>query len=319
MSTTTTEPQQHAELRRVDPPPQLKSSRHEWRRRLPLLPALVFTIALTQVPFVVTIFVSFMDWNANFPDEIGFAGINNYIEVFTDPALRNAVINSFVLTVSVVVISLILGLAIATLLNQRFRGRAVVRTMMIAPFLIVPIAAALLWKHLLYNPTYGLINGTITWIGDVFGAETPTPSWITDAPLASIAVVLIWQWTPFMMLIVLAGLQSQPQDVLEAARVDGAGKWLIFRYITLPHTRRYLELSTLLGSIYIFQNFDAVFTLTAGAFNTANLPYTIYRTFFEAQNYGLASAMGVVTVAGTIIFVTFFLRAMTSLAEEGIR
>lgn len=295
------------------------TTRHPWRRRLPLLPALIFTIVLTQLPFVVTIVISFMNWNANYPDRIGFAGFQNYIQVFVDPNLRSAVVVSFVLTFSVVLGSLLLGLGIALLLNQRFRGRAIVRTIMITPFLIVPIAAALLWKHLLLNPTYGLINGTITWLNDTLGTNLPAPSWITEFPLWSIAVVLIWQWTPFMMLIILAGLQSQSVDVLEAARVDGAGRWKIFRYITLPHTRRYLELSTLLGSIYIFQNFDAVFTLTAGAFGTANLPYTIYRTFFEAQNYGLASAMGVVTVIGTIILVTLGLRSMTSLSEESFR
>lgn len=300
-------------------PSPTADKRRAWRRRIPLLPALIFTVVLTQLPFVVTIFVSLMNWNANYPDRIGFAWFQNYIQVFADPNLRNAVVVSFVLTFTVVLGSLALGLGIAMLLNQRFRGRAAVRTMMIAPFLLVPVAAALLWKHLILNPTYGLVNGSIRWINDTFGFDLATPSWITEFPLWAIAVVLIWQWTPFMMLIILAGLQSQPADVLEAARMDGAGKWLIFRYITLPHTRRYLELSTVLGSIYIFQNFDAVFTLTAGAFGTANLPYTIYRTFFEAQNYGLASAMGVVTVVGTIIIVTLGLRSMTSLSEESLR
>jgi sorbitol/mannitol transport system permease protein len=295
------------------------SRRTAFRRRLPLLPALIFTIALTQLPFVVTIFVSFMNWNANYPDKIGFAGVANYVQVFKDPALRSSVVTSFIITVSAVLGSLILGLGIALLLNQKFRGRAAVRTMMITPFLIVPVAAALLWKHLLYNPTYGLFNGALLWLSKVTGLPEFQPSWITDAPIVSIVVTLVWQWTPFMMLIILAGLQSQAPDVIEAARVDGAGGWKLFLNITLPHARRYLELSTLLGSIYIFQNFDAVFTLTAGAFGTSNLPYTIYRTFFQAQNYGVASAMGVVTVAGTMVFVTFFLRALTTLTEDGSR
>ena len=295
------------------------SRRTAFRRRLPLLPALIFTIALTQLPFVVTIFVSFMNWNANYPDKIGFAGVANYVQVFKDPALRSSVVTSFIITVSAVLGSLILGLGIALLLNQKFRGRAAVRTMMITPFLIVPVAAALLWKHLLYNPTYGLFNGALLWLSQVTGLPEIQPSWITEAPVVSIVVTLIWQWTPFMMLIILAGLQGQAPDVIEAARVDGAGGWKLFLYITLPHARRYLELSTLLGSIYIFQNFDAVFTITAGAFGTSNLPYTIYRTFFQAQNYGLASAMGVVTVAGTMIVVTFFLRTLTTLTEEGSR
>lgn len=291
------------------------SRRELWSRRLPLIPAFVFVFVLTQIPFLVTIVVSFMNWNANYPDEVGFAGFANYVEVFSNSALRTAVLNSAIYTVVVVLVSLVLGLGIALLLNQRFRGRAVVRTLMIAPFLIVPVAAALIWKHMMLNPDYGLINGIITWVAGVFGQPAPQPSWVTDFPHLSIEIALIWQWTPFMMLIILAGLQSQPSDVLEAAQVDGAGKWRTFTSITLPHVRRYIELAALLGSIYIIQNFDAVFTLTGGAFETANLPYTIYRTFFTAQDYGLASAMGVVTVAGTIVLVTFFLRGLTTLNE----
>ncbi|MFG6278882.1 sugar ABC transporter permease [Microbacterium sp. 5K110] len=301
------------------PAPQRPARGTGWRRRIPLLPALIFTIALTQVPFLVTLVVSLMNWNPLFPNEIGFAWFANYITVFTNPTLLSSVLASLVITVSVVLISLVLGLGIALLLNQRFAGRGIVRTMIIAPFLFVPVAAALLWKHLLLNPSYGLINGVIAWLGNLVGVQVQGPSWVTDFPIASIVVVLVWQWTPFMTLIILAGLQSQPGDVIEAARVDGAGGWRIFRYITIPHVRRYLELSTLLGSIYVFQNFDAVFTLTAGAFGTANLPYTIYRTFFQAQDYGVGSAMGVVTVAGTILIMSLFLRSLTSLSEENVR
>ena len=129
-------------------------------------------------------------------------------------------------------------------------------------------------------------------------------------------MALIWQWTPFMMLILLAGLQGRPLDVIEAARVDGANTLQIFRYITLPYMRQYIELATLLGSIYIVQNFDAVFTITSGGLGTANLPYTIYQTFFTAQNYGQASAAGVVVVFGTIIIATFALRTVSSLFRE---
>jgi sorbitol/mannitol transport system permease protein len=139
-------------------------------------------------------------------------------------------------------------------------------------------------------------------------------------PLTAIVVSLVWQWTPFMMLIILAGLQSKPLDVIEAARIDGASSWQIFRFMTLPHLRQYLELGALLGSIYIVQNFDAVFTITSGGLGTANLPYTIYQTFYNAQDYGRASAAGVVVVIGTIIIATFALRTVSSLfREEGSR
>jgi len=292
-----------------------------WTRRAPLLPALIFTIILTQLPFVVTLVISFMNWNAYYPDERGFAGIDNFRRVFTDEAMRRSVWVTIVLTAVVVLVSLLLGMLVALLLDQKFRGRGVVRTMMIAPFLVVPVAAALIWKHALFNPEYGLFNGVITAVWKLFGSgNAPQPDWISNAPLISIELALIWQWTPFMMLILLAGLQSRPLDVIEAARIDGASSWQIFRYMTFPHLRQYLELGGLLGSIYVVQNFDAVFTITSGGLGTANLPYTIYQTFYNAQDYGRASAAGVVVVVGTILIATFALRTVSTLfREEGGR
>jgi sorbitol/mannitol transport system permease protein len=282
-----------------------------WVRRAPLLPALVFVIILTQLPFVATLVLSFVNWTATRPDERGFAGFGNFITVFQDPDLRSSVFFTIVLTVTVVLVSLALGLGIALLLNRNFLGRGIVRTMMIAPFLIVPIAAALLFKHALFNPEYGLFNGVLSLLGG------PQPDWITQFPRLAVEFELIWQWTPFMTLILLAGLQSRPGDILEAAAVDGAGPFQTFRNITMPHMRRYLELAGLLGSIYIVQNFDTVYTMTAGSLGTANLPYTVYQTLYSAQDYGLASAQGVIVVIGSIIIATFALRTVSSLFEEG--
>lgn len=284
-----------------------------WARRAPLLPALIFTIVVTQLPFVAAVVISFMNWNAYYPDNRGFAGFSNFATIFTDSNARSAVFVTIVLTASVVLVSLALGLGIAILLDRPFRGRGIVRTMMITPFLVVPVAAALLWKHALYNPEYGLLNGTLTWI---FGDDAPQPDWISQNPLLAIIVALVWQWTPFMMLILLAGLQSRPLDVVEAARLDGASAWQIFRHMTLPHLRRYLELSGLLGAIYVVQNFDHVFTITAGGLGTANLPYYIYETFYTAQDYGRASAAGVITVIGTLIVAMLALRTVFSIFKE---
>nr|WP_225320725.1 sugar ABC transporter permease [Streptomyces luteolifulvus] len=281
------------------------------------MPALVYMVIVTQLPFVATLVISFMNWDALRPDERGWAGFTNYKLVFTDPDMRASVITTVWLTAGVVLLSLLLGLGVALLLDHKFRGRGVVRTMLIAPFLVVPVAAALLWKHALYNPEYGLLNGTLTWIWSLFGSDSPPqPDWISDRPLTAVAVSLIWQWTPFMMLILLAGLQSRPMEIIEAARVDGANAFQIFRHLTLPHLRRYLELAALLGSIYIVQNFDAVFTITSGGLGTANLPYTIYQTFYQAHDYGRASAAGVVVVLGTIVVATFALRLVSTLLRE---
>jgi len=250
-----------------------------------------------------------------------FAGLSNYVTVFTDNRLRHAVINTIVLTASSVLASVVLGLLLAVLLDRRFPGRGVARTLLIAPFLVMPVAAALLWKHALYNPDYGLFNGVLNWIWQLFGADSgPIIEWVSNTPMTAVVAALVWQWTPFMMLILLAGLQAQPGDIIEAAKVDGANGVQTFRYLTLPHLRQYLELSVLLGSIYLVQTFDAVFTITQGGPGTAttNLPYEIYLTMFRKYEYGEAAAAGVVVVIGTIIVATFALRTISSLFREEV-
>ena len=307
--------------KRGSPPGQSRSLRRAgtWARRAPLLPALVFLIIMTQLPFVVTLVVSFVHWNALDPTNRHFAGIENYRAVAQDSQLRSSVINTIILTVAVVGVSLVLGMLIALLLDRSFRGRGIVRTLMITPFLVVPVAAALVWKHALFNPQYGLFNGLLTSVWKLFGSDNPPqPDWITNTPKIAIEGSLVWQWTPFMMLILLAGLQSRSTEAIEASRVDGASPWQAFRYITFPHMRQYLELAALLGAIYIVQTFDAVFIITSGGLNSNNLPYTIYQTFFSAHDYGQASAAGVVVVFGTIIIATFALRTVSSLFKEDV-
>ncbi|WP_236796821.1 carbohydrate ABC transporter permease [Amycolatopsis sp. GM8] len=273
-----------------------------WARRAPLLPALLFTIVVTQIPFVVTVIYSFQSWNLVRPGSAHFVGVQNYIDVFTDTQFRTALINTVVLTVVCVLIALLLGLGLALLLDRKFVGRGFVRTLLITPFLILPAAGALLWKTTMFDPTYGLLNF-------VFGGDT---DWLSEFPLGSVMTQIIWQWTPFMMLLLLAGLQSQPKDVLEAASVDGAGRWRTFASITLPHLSRYIQLSVLLGAIYIVNSFDAIFLMTQGGPGTAstNLPYYIYQRAFQGFDVGQSSAMGVVVVIMTLIVATFALRLM---------
>jgi sorbitol/mannitol transport system permease protein len=273
-----------------------------WKRRAPLLPALVFTILVTQIPFLVTVFYSLQSWNLVRPGSQHFVGLQNYIDVFTDSQFRGAMLNTVVLTVVCVLLSMLLGLGLALLLDRKFLGRGVVRTLLITPFLILPAAGALLWKTTMFDPTYGLLNV-------VFGGDT---DWLSEFPLASVMVQIIWQWTPFMMLLILAGLQAQSKEVLEAAQVDGAGRWRIFASITLPQLTRYLQLAVLLGAIYIVNSFDAIFLMTQGGPGTAstNLPYYIYQRAFQGFDVGQSSAMGVIVVILTLIVATFALRLM---------
>ncbi len=287
--------------------------RRSWARRAPLLPALVFLIVVTQLPFVATLVMSFVSWSAQ-PDAPArsFAGLQNYREVFTTPEYRSAVWTSVQMTVTVVTVSLALGLGIALLLDRKFFGRGVVRTMMIAPFLIVPIAAAVFWGNGMLQTGFGLVDGVL---GELGVKNAQNISFLTTHPKLSIEIELIWQWTPFIMLILLAGLQSRDMEVLEAASVDGANAWQTFRSITLPHMRRYLELGAVLGTIFIVQNFDSVVGMTGGQ-NSTNIPYEIYEVFYAAKDYGVASALGVVVVVGSIIVATFGLRVVSSLLAE---
>ncbi len=208
------------------------------------------------------------------------------------------------MTASAVIVAMLLGVVFALLLDRKFIGRGVVRTLIITPFLVMPAAAALVWAGPMLDPNFGLLN----WLLEPFGVNHV--AWLSTHALGSVIVVMIWQWTPFMTLIVLAGLQGQPPETLEAAKVDGAGALATFRELTLPHLRPYIELGILLGSIYLVNVFDAVRLMTNGGPGTAttNLPFYLYQQVNFAFDVGGAAAAGVVTVILTIIIATFALR-----------
>jgi sorbitol/mannitol transport system permease protein len=303
MATVTAEPQV---LRPPRPRPARASAREGWSRRLPLVPALVLTIAVTQIPFLLTIYYSLESWNLAKPASPSFVGLRNYGEVFSDPVFYSAILHTVEITFISVGIATLLGLGLALLLDRKFIGRGIVRTLLISPFLIMPTAAALLWKTTMFDPTFGIVNWVLGWFG------LGPVAFISSAPLVSVIITVVWQWTPFEMLILLAGLQGQPRDVLEAARVDGAGPWASFREVTLPHLRRYIELGVLLGSIYIVSTFDAIYMMTQGGpgTSTTNLPFYIYQRLFQGFDVGQAAALGVVTVVGTIIVATVAIRVI---------
>jgi sorbitol/mannitol transport system permease protein len=271
-----------------------------------LLPALIYVILVTQIPFVLTIFYSLQDWNLLRPEPARFTGLQNYTAVLSNPSVRIAIWNTVVLTVCAVAISVAFGIGIALLLNKEVFGKGVLRTLMIGPFLVMPTAAALMWKDTLLNPLTGLVNYVLGPIG------LGRVDWINQFPMASIVGIEVWRWTPFMMLIVLAGLQSQNQEVLEAARVDGARALQMFRYITLPFIRPFVELGALLGSLFIVQSFDVIFMTTQGGPGeaTTNLPFLLYLVAFQGFDIGKASAIGVVAVILTMIVATFALRTL---------
>ena len=283
--------------------------RNRWGRRSLILPAMIYTIVVTQIPFVITIWYSLQSWNLLRPGSREFVGLENYGKVFTDAGFRNAVVNTVVFTASAVLFSLVVSLVLAILLDQRFRGQAVVQTLLISPFLVMPIARALLWKTTMLNPVFGIVNFVLKPFG------VGTLDWASRFPMPTIIMVAVWQWTPFMMIILLSGLQSQSTDILEAARVDGAGPWQIFRRLTLPHLRTFLELCVLLGSIFIVQTFDSIFIITQGGPGqaTTNLPYFLYLQAFRRFEIGQAAALAIVTTIGTIVIATIALRVLSNL------
>ena len=278
--------------------------RQGWVRRAPLLPALIFTIIVTQLPFLLTLWYSLESWSLVRPGSQHFVGFANYVDVFQDSQFWTTALNTVVMTVGTVLIAMVIGVGLALLLDRKFIGRGIVRTLLITPFLVMPVASALVWKTVMLDPTYGIVNFLLRPFG--IGHF----DWLSKLPLGSVMIDMIWQWTPFMMLLVLAGLQSQPKDILEAASTDGARPLAIFRELTLPHLRRYIELGIVLGAIYIVNEFDAIYMMTQGGpgISSANLPFYIYQRAFLGFQVGQAAAMGVVVVIMTIVVATFALR-----------
>jgi len=283
------------------------------RQRLPL-PAIIFMIIVTQLPLVVTLAYSLERWNLLRPDRRKFLGLENYPDVLSKPDFFTIIANTLVITLSVVLITLVLGTLLALLLNRNFAGKGIVRTMLITPFLIMPTVSAVLWKNVLFNPAFGLLAAVAAMLG------LPRPDMLQDLPMASVIIVIVWQWTPFMMLILLAGLQSLAHEQVEACQIDGGGPVSLFRYVMLPHLQRYIELAVLMEILFILSVFGVIFVLTSGGpgIQTTNLSYGIYQEAFQRWDIGEASAMGVYAIILANIVVLVFVRVLRRGQAEGV-
>ena len=291
--------------------PKRIERRKAWIRRRPLLPALIFTIVLTQIPFLMNIWYSLTEWKITPPTPRTFVGVENYLNLFSNTFFQSAVWVTAVMTIGGVGLSVLLGLGIALLLDRDFFGQGLVRTLLITPFLIMPVVAGLVWKTQMFHGLYGVVN----WVLNALGFESI--EFVSRYPLASIVTVLVWQWTPFMMLILLAGLQGQPTDILEAAQVDGASAWASFRHITFPGLRPYMELGALLGGIYLIQVFDQVEVITGGGPGSTNVPYFVYqRSIGGGWDFGAAAAYSNIVVLASIILATLGLRLLSGLLPK---
>lgn len=292
--------------RRVAPAsPVLERGGRAWLH----LPALVYMIALTQIPFLLAVWFSLHAWNLLVPSEgFPFVGLANYITAFvSDPNFWPILGNTLQLVVGAMALALIAGTILAVLLNRPIWGRGVLRALATVPFLVTPSVMALIWKNLFLSPSSGMID----WLLHLLGL--PAVAWFSTFPLQSVMFIVAWEWTSFVMLVILAGLQSIPDEVLEAAKVDGAGAFMTFWRITFPLLRKAYEIALLFGTIFIFQTFAEIYVTTAGGpgLSTNTLPYYTYRTAFTSFQIGQASALGVIGVIVAIFAARGMLRLMT--------
>jgi len=281
------------------------------------LPALVFMIVLTQIPFLLAVWFSLHSWNLLVPSEgFPFVGLSNYVTEFVgDTNFWPIMGNTLQLVAGAIILALIAGTILALLLNRPIWGRSVLRGIATVPFLVTPSVMALIWKNLFLSPSSGMVNWLLHFIG------IPAVPWFSEFPLQSVTFIVAWEWTPFVMLVILAGLQSIPGEVLEAAKVDGANAFTTFWLVVFPLLRKPYEIAILFGTIFIFQTFGEIYVTTAGGpgLTTNTLPYYTYRTALNSFQIGQAATLGVIGVIVAILAARGMLRLMTerTVSERG--
>ncbi|MFK0166918.1 carbohydrate ABC transporter permease [Rhizobium sp. NPDC090279] len=272
--------------------------------RLMMAPSVLLLFAWMIVPLCMTIYFSFIDYNLLIPSDNRFIGWLNYEYFVTDPAFLDAVLNTIFLVVSVIVITVAGGIALALLLDRPMYGQGLVRVLMIAPFFIMPTVAALVWKNMFMNPE----NGLFAYLAKAFGFAPI--DWLAQLPLFSIILVVAWQWLPFATLILLTALQSLSQEQKEAAEMDGAGYLSQLIYIVLPHMARAITIVILIETIFLLSIFAEILVTTNGGPGTSstNLTYLIYGRALLQFDVGGASAGGIIAVILANIVAVFLVR-----------
>ncbi|MFQ5834744.1 MAG: carbohydrate ABC transporter permease [bacterium] len=275
-----------------------------------ILPTIIFFIIIVAFPLAWALRLSFFRWHAATGAEMNFIGLKNFYTIFVkDERFWDDLTFTLFYVGTVVIIELFLGLALASLLNRKFRFRNFFRIIYLLPMAAPPITVAALWRMFL-QPDEGVINKFLVTIG------LPLVKWVTDPGIARLSLIMVdvWQWTPFMFLALLAALQSMPQDIYEAATVDGASRWQIFLYITLPLLFPIIITLVLLRAIDAFKLFELVYGITGGGpagNSTESVSYYIYLRGLSYFDIGYASALSwvfLLVVLGISIFVLRSLR-----------
>lgn len=277
------------------------------RRRLAIAlqaPSVLALGAWMIVPLSMTLFFSFQRYNLLYPERSGFSGWSNYEFFWTDAGFAPALLNTLLLVGSLLLITVVLGLGLALLVERAFWGRGVVRVLLVSPFFIMPTVNALVWKNMFMNPVYGLFAVIAGWFG-----AAPL-DWLAEVPLLSLVIMLSWQWTPFAFLIFITSLQSLDREQIEAARVDGAGYWSRFRFLVVPHLARPIAIVIMIQSIFHLSIFAEIFVTTGGGpgYDSTNLAFMIFSQALLQYDAGVASAGGVFAIILANIVALFLIR-----------
>ena len=274
--------------------------------RMMMAPAVVLLLGWMLVPLMMTLFFSFKkylplrgDSMANGLDWVGF---DNYVRFISSSSFWPSVQATLIIVGGVLVITIVLGVLLALLLDQPMWGQGAVRILVISPFFVMPTVSALVWKNMFMDPT----NGLLAHLFIFFGAEPV--QWLSQNSLQSLVMIVSWQWLPFATLILLTAIQSLDSEQLEASEMDGASKLKQFWYIILPHMSRAITVVVLIQTIFLLAVFAEIFVTTGGAFGTRTLTYLIFQRVLESQNIGLGSAGGVYAIVLANIVAIFLMR-----------
>ncbi len=276
-----------------------------------VMPSVIVLLAWMIVPLVMTVWFSFQYYNLINPETAGFAGLDNYEFLVTDPDFLVSLENTMILLGSVLVITVGFGTLLAVLFDQPFPGRNIARVLAISPFFVMPTVSALVWKNLMMHPIYGVLGAVARSVG------MQPVDWFADYPLASVIAIVSWEWLPFALLILLTAVQSLDHEQREAARMDGAGVVAQFFFITLPHLSRAIGVVVMIETIFLLTVFAEIFVTTAGGPGnaTTNLAFLIYARALLQFDVGGASAGGVVAIILANIVAFFLVRSIARRLE----